>query len=125
MVRSVLGQQSKYALDSDESMWKFLADGNYTVDAQTKAEAEAAIAEDGYYGVKKTSERLFEFAQALAGDDVDKMKEMQKAIEKGYEMATGTWGKELPEICKNTLNAVNEKFDAYYQSKKEMEQPVI
>ncbi len=37
-----------------------------------------------YYGVKQTSQRLFDFAAALAGDDVDKMKEMQKAMEKGF-----------------------------------------
>lgn len=117
MVRNVLGQQTKYASASDDSIWRFLADGNYTVDAQTKADAQAAIAEDGYYGVKQTSERLFEFAQALAGDDVEKMKDMQAAIEKGYKLATGSWGKELPEICKNTLDAVNQKFDDYYNSK--------
>lgn len=32
---------------------------------------------------KQISQRLFDFASASAGDDVDKMKEMQKAMEKG------------------------------------------
>ena len=49
--------------------------------------------EDGYWGVKQTSQRLFDFASALAGDDVDKMKEMQAAMEKGYKMATKAWGR--------------------------------
>ena len=122
MVRDMLGQQANAA--NGGSIWKFLASGNFTVDAQTKADAQAAISEDGFYGVKKTSERLFEFAQALAGDDVDKMKEMQKAVEKGYKMATGEWGRELPEICKNTLDAVNQKFEDYYNSKNPVEEAV-
>jgi len=122
MVRDMLGQQANAA--NGGSIWKFLASGNFTVDAQTKADAQAAISEDGFYGVKKTSERLFEFAQALAGDDEDKMKEMQKAVEKGYKMATGEWGRELPEICKNTLDAVNQKFEDYYNSKNPVEEAV-
>ena len=88
-----------------------------TVDAETKAKAQEDISEDGYYGVKQTSQRLFDFACALAGDDVDKMKEMQAAIEKGYKKAEKTWGKELPEICQQTLDATNKMFDDYYASK--------
>ncbi len=116
MVHKMLGHQTAYATGND-SIWKFLAGGNFTVDAKTKAEAQQAISEDGYYGVKKTSERLFEMAQALAGDDVDKMKEMQEAIKKGYKQATSAWGKELPSICKDTMGAVDDLFDGYYSSK--------
>ena len=102
---------------SDDSMWKFLAKGNYTVDAQTKLQAQQDISEDGYYGIKQTSERLFDFASALAGDDVDKMKEMQAAMEKGFKQATKAWGKDLPDICQKTLDAANKKFEEYYASK--------
>ena len=116
MVQKMLGHQTS-AATGDNSIWKFLASGKFTVDAQTKLDAQQAISEDGYYGVKQTSERLFEFAQALAGDDVDKMKEMQAAIEKGYKQATGAWGKELPSICQETMDAVNGMFDDYYASK--------
>lgn len=101
----------------EDSIWKFLASGDFTVDAATKAQAQEDISEDGYYGVKQTSERLFDFASALAGDDVEQMKKMQVAIEKGYEEATKSWGKELPSICKDTLEATNKLFDDYYASK--------
>ena len=104
--------------DDEDSMWKFLASGKYTVDADTKAQAQADIAEDGYYGVKQTSERMFDFACALAGDDEKAMKKMQNAIQKGYEQATKAWGKELPSICKDTLDATNKLFEDYYASKK-------
>ena len=116
IVRKMMGQQAaSYANAND--MWSFLAKGDFTVDAQTKLQAQKDIAEDGYYGVKQTSERLFDFASALAGDDVEKMKKMQEAMQKGFKQATGAWGKELPDICKQTMDAANKKFEDYYASK--------
>lgn len=103
----------------DDAVWRFLASGKFTVDAATKAQAQEDISEDGYWGIKQTSQRLFDFASALAGDDKDMMQKMQKAIEKGYKQATKSWGKELPEICKDTLDATNKLFDDYYASKSE------
>ncbi len=81
------------------------------------AKAKEDVAEDGYWGVKQTSQRLFDFASALAGDDSDKMKEMQEAMEKGFKEATAAWGDELPGISKDTLAAANKLFDDYYASK--------
>lgn len=101
-----------------DDMWKVLASGNFTADADTIAKAKEDISEDGYWGVKQTSDRIFDFAQALAGDDEEKMKAMKKAVEKGFKEATKTWGKELPDISKNTCNAVMDKFDKYFSSKK-------
>ena len=97
-----------------DNLWKTIASGNFTVDAQTKADAQAAISEDGYWGVKQTSQRLFDFAQALAGDDPEKMKEMQAAIEKGYKQAEEAWGGSLPSISGETYKAVNDLVSAYY-----------
>lgn len=79
--------------------------------------AKEDISEDGYWGIKQTSQRLFDFASALAGDDPDKMKEMQDAMEKGFKEAMGAWGDELPDISKDTLAAANKMFDEYYASK--------
>ena len=101
-----------------DDMWKVLASGNFTADADTIAKAKEDISEDGYWGVEQTSDRIFDFAQALAGDDEEKMKAMKKAVEKGFKEATKTWGKELPDISKNTYNAVMDKFDKYFSSKK-------
>lgn len=114
------GQAKSYSLASgDDAVWKFLAKGDYTVDAATKAQAQRDISEDGYWGVKQTSQRLFDFASALAGDDVDKMKEMQAAMEKGFRKATGAWGRDLPSISRNTMDAANKLFEDYYASKSE------
>ena len=98
-----------------DDMWRRIASGNFTVDAQTKAEAQQAISEDGYWGVKQTSQRIFDFAYALAGDDSEKMKEMQAAVEKGFEQATKSWGKALPSISQETHSAIGDLFDSYYE----------
>ena len=87
------------------------------VSAADIEQAKKDISDDGYWGVKQTSQRLFDFAAALAGDDVDKMKEMQAALEKGFKMATKAWGKELPEISQETFKAANQLFEDYYASK--------
>lgn len=87
------------------------------VSAADIAQAKEDVSEDGYWGVKQTSQRLFDFASALAGDDVEKMKEMQAAMEKGFKMATKAWGGELPGICQDTMAAANKLFDDYYASK--------
>ena len=108
---------AKASVGDDDSIWKFLAEGNFTVDPATKALAQADIAEDGYWGVKQTSQRLFDFASALAGDDVDKMKEMEEAMEKGFKKAADMWGRELPDISKQTMDAAHQLFEDYYASK--------
>ncbi len=117
--KTLQGQVGAYGKATGDNFWKQLAGGNVKVDAATRAQAQKDISEDGYYGVKQTSQRLFDFAQALAGDDVDKMKEMQKAMEKGFKQATKTWGRELPSICKETMNAANKLFEDYYSSKEQ------
>ena len=116
IVRKMMGKQANaYGIannDNDEdSIWKFLAKGDFTVDAATKAQAQDDISEDGYWGVKQTSERILDFAKALAGDDPDKLEQMRSAFEKGYKQAENTWGGELPEISKNTFDAVMKGFD--------------
>lgn len=102
------------SVSSGNDFWRMMASGNFTVDEKTKADAQAAISEDGYWGVSKTSQRIFDFAAALAGDDVDKMKEYQAAVEKGFGQAKEAWGGELPSICGDTHSAVNKLFDEYY-----------
>lgn len=94
-------------------MWKFLAKGNFTVSADVKAQAQADIADDGYWGVEQTSDRIVEFAKALTGGDSSKMEEMKAAFEKGFKAATGAWGSKLPDISQRTYDAVMDKFDEW------------
>lgn len=119
LVHQMISKQGN-AFGQANDIWKFLASGNFTVDPQTKAQAQADIAEDGYWGVKQTSDRIFDFAMALAGDDEEKMQEMKSAFEKGFKLAEKKWGGELPEISQKTYDAVNKKFDDYFASKKQV-----
>jgi hypothetical protein len=115
--KTLSGQAGKHNIATGTDIWKTLASGNFTVDPATKAQAQKDIGEDGYWGVKQTSQRLFDFASALAGDDVEMMKKMQNAMEKGFKQATAAWGKELPSICSDTMAAANNLFEEYYRSK--------
>ena len=112
IVRKTISQQGNTLAKADD-MWRFLASGNFTVDAETKAQAQADIAEDGYWGVEKTSDRILDFAKALSGGDPSKAETLLEAFKKGFEEATSTWGKELPEISQKTYDAVLEKFEAW------------
>lgn len=119
LVSQMLGKQAGvYGIaNGDDSIWKIFANGNFTVDEAAKAQAQEDISEDGYWGVKQTSQRLFDFASALAGDDEDKMRQMQRAMEKGFKQATSAWGRDLPDISNQTLDAANKLFEEYYKSK--------
>lgn len=102
------------ATAGDNNFWKMIASGNYKVDAETKAAAQEAISENGYWGVNQTSQRIFDMASALAGDDPEKMRAMQAAVEKGFKQAGIAWGGELPSITGDTHEAINKMFDDYY-----------
>ena len=97
--------------NDEDSIWRFLASGKFTVSAAAKEEAQKAISEDGFYGVKNTSDRILEMAKALTGGDPDKIEEMRNAFKKGYDQATKSWGQALPDISKKTYDAVMEGFD--------------
>jgi hypothetical protein len=112
LVEKMFLQQGQKITDSD-SMWKFLASGDYTVDRETAEAAKEAISEDGYWGVKQTSQRIFDMAVALSGGDSEKMDDMLEAFKKGFKQATKTWGKELPDISQQTYSAVLEKFENF------------
>ena len=111
MVREMLGTQGKKAKEAEG----FSAFGG-TVTEEARRKAAADISEDGFWGVKQTSQRLFDFASALAGDDVEKMKKMQAAMNKGISQAAAKLGG-LPSISQQTQEAANNLFSEYYKSK--------
>ena len=86
-------------------------------DPETIKAAQESISEDGYWGVNKTSDRLVSMAIALSGGDTEKADEMMAAIQKGYDRATAAWGKDLPDICKDTLEATKQKMEDWKNGK--------
>ena len=110
LVENMLLSQGK-TFNNANDIWSILASGDFTVDPATKAQAQADIAEDGYWGVEQTSQRILDFATALTGGDPDKIEEMRSAFEKGFKQAEKTWGGKLPEISQKTYEAVMSGFD--------------
>ncbi len=123
LVRKTIGEQyaaymnaqAQPTVDSN-GFWRFISGGNYAVDARTKQAAEQAIAEGGFYSADETSNRIFAFAQSIAGEDMDAMKAMQKAVLDGYQQAMVAWGGKLPELSKHTMDAANDLFDDFYEA---------
>ena len=110
IVQQLMSKQGE-TYNTANGIWSILASGDFTVDAATKAQAEKDIAEDGYWGVEQTSDRIIDFATALTGGDPSKIEEMREAFKKGYKQAEKTWGGQLPDISQRTYDAVMEKFD--------------
>lgn len=110
LVEQLMTQQGQtYGKAND--IWSILSSGNLKVDPATRLQAQADIAEDGYWGVKQTSQRILDFATALTGGDPAMIEKMRSAFEKGYKLAEKKWGGELPDICKQTYDAVFAGFD--------------
>lgn len=116
IVQQLISKQAD-ASGKATDIWGFLREGKFTVDPETKAQAEKDIAEDGYWGVKQTSERIIDFAMALTGGDPSKVESMRDAFKKGFEQAEKTWGGKLPDISQKTYDAVMKRFDELAEPK--------
>ncbi len=112
------------AIGKADDIWSFLASGDFTIDEAAKKKAQEEISEDGYWGVKQTSQRILDFANALTGGDPDQIENMRSAFEKGFKEATKTWGKELPDISKQTYDAVMKGFDDMAAKNQQTQAPV-
>ncbi|MBQ9766941.1 MAG: hypothetical protein IJW37_02400 [Lachnospiraceae bacterium] len=106
---------------TDEKMYEMLRKGQVEVSPEVRAQAQKDIAEDGYWGVEQTSERLFSFAKAISGGDTSKAETLIEAMEKGFKLATKSWGDDLPDICQKTLDAAKEKIRSWANPDEETE----
>lgn len=110
LVEKMLTKQGK-KFTSLSDTFDQIKKGLVQVDPAVSAQAQKDISEDGYWGVEQTSERLFSFAKALAGNDPAYADKMLEAMQKGFQQATKSWGGELPDICQRTLDAATEKIN--------------
>ncbi len=111
LVESMFAKQGKTYDDSN--FWNMIREGDYTVDPEVAAKAKEDIGEDGYWGVKQTSERMVSFAKALTGGDPSKVETMRDAIKQGYEAAAKMWGGKLPDISQKTYDATMKALDEW------------
>lgn len=113
IVEQLISKQGKTYQNA--SIWsqfrQGVLDGSIRVDEATARQAAEDISEDGYWGVKQTSERIIDFAKALTGGDASKAEEMRNAIKKGFGAASKAWGDKLPDISQRTYDAVMKGID--------------
>ena len=101
-VKKSLSNQISYG----QGAWK-------NITPEDQAAAQEAISEDGYWGVKQTSQRIVAFGKALVGGDPSRVEEMREAFIKGYKAVEKAWGGALPEVSQKTYDAVMELFDEW------------
>ncbi len=90
-----------------------LENGTISVDQETIDKAKELTSEDGYYGVKQTSERIVNAAKALSGGDTSKADILREAAQKAFDEVAEMWGgmENAPQITKDTYDAVMQGFD--------------
>ena len=88
------------------------------MDQETIEQAQKDIAKDGYWGVEQTSDRILDFAKALAGNDPAMAEKMLDAIKEGFKQAGIEWGEDLPEISQQTMDATYKKVNDWIGSLK-------
>lgn len=92
-----------------------LADIGYTgkpIAQLTQSEAADLVSEDGFFGIKQTSERIANFVIGGAGDDLAKLQAGREGMLQGFKEAEQIWGEKLPEISYTTMQKALEKVDA-------------
>lgn len=111
--QNTLRAQSDTVLANVQIMSVSIEISVHTETSDSADNTNSLLGEDGYFGVEKTSQRLFELAKALAGDDTEKLKEAKNAITKGYESVVGLFGENTPDITHETYDKTMEKMDGY------------
>ena len=81
----------------------------------TPEEATELVAEDGYFGVKQTSQRLADFVITGGGDDLQRLQAGRDGIIRGFNEAEKIWGGKLPEISYQTLEKALATIDERIQ----------
>ena len=101
-----------------------ISTGSAEIDFNTMTveEAQALIAEDGYFGVEKTSDRIVDFAINAFGNDPSRLDEMIDAIDQGFREAQEAFGGMLPEISQRTYDAIMQKLDSFAQQSAQAEE---
>ncbi len=112
--RMLLRQGEAYGKATN--IYSLLREGKVQVDEETRLQAQKDIAEDGYWGVEQTSERLLSFAKALSGGDPSKADIMIEAVKEGFKQAEKAWGGELPQISRDTLDRTISKMESWRDS---------
>lgn len=100
--------------EAHEDMQNFLKDIGYEgkpIAKLSKEEASDLVSEDGFFGVKKTANRIADFVIKGAGDNEDMLRAGRKGMLQGFHDAESMWGKKLPDSSQKTMQLALEKVD--------------
>lgn len=86
-------------------------DSEIDINTLTPEKAQELIADDAYFGVEKTSERIFNFAVGMAGGDPARLDAIREGVEHGFQEALDAFGGSLPDISYDTYDTVMKKLD--------------
>ena len=96
---------------------KFLKDVGYTgknIPDLSQDEAKKLVADDGFFGVNQTAQRIADFVIKGAGDDESMLRAGRAGIMQGFNDAQKAWGGKLPDISKQTIakatDLINQKM---------------
>ena len=128
MIKTLTEQNAKLQGYLDEGIGKLNFDGIlFGTDkfalppvGTTPEEAAEAIGEGGAYSVDSVASRIMDMATAIAGNDPEKLKKMQEAVEEGFKQAGITWKDamgqdDMPQITKDTHDEITRRFDEIYE----------
>ena len=111
LVATMLGNDDA----SGQSFWAIRAGGNFKLNEADRAEAQQMVGEDGFFGVKQTSDRIMSFAKALVGEGAgeEKINSMRAAVQKGFDDVARMFGgfDKLPDVTKDTYKSIMKSFD--------------
>ena len=93
------------------------------IDPATRLWAQQEIAEGGYFSVENTGDRIFDFAVAIAGNDLEKLEQMQAAVEEGFRLAEQAFGGRLPQISQDTMEYVRNRFNERFEELRNPQAP--
>ena len=82
----------------------------------TPEEATELVAEDGYFGVDQTAQRLADFVITGGGDDLQRLQAGREGILRGFNEAEQIWGGKLPEISYQSLEKALTMIDTRIQN---------
>ncbi len=87
-------------------------------------EAQALIADDGYWGAPQTSQRILDFVKGVSGGDQALFEKIKNAVIEGFSQARQVFGGWLPDVSNRTYDLVMKGLDEMFAPNTDEGQPV-
>lgn len=110
---SALGKNDNFAKQYDDfqSFLKGIGYDGKPIAELSKEEAAELVSEEGFFGVKQTSERIANFVINGAGGDEAMFRAGREGMIQGFKEAEAMWGGKLPQISQETMAKSIEMVD--------------